>query len=306
LERTLTRFWLSLAIAVWSGQANAQSSPDSSDILAKAALSALSVAALRREGATTVSVFGANGDQADFYSTSIGAGTNLLADPRLFAEFQVAYQNYDPEYLLPGTNLDLVDVRWSSVALSGGIGWNYKLNDRLILRPMAIAALGHVFGKAIFDELLSTGDSGGLGELFDDGIFAGGVGAALVLNYDQTFAGGDLELRARQSWLRLVPLDDAGDYDVSATASATNLYSSYSIPIPASKRLRGVVEASYTQFWGDQADTLRTPWLGTMGGGVELPTALRFGSDALYGRAVLRYVFGEGYEGLAIGLGVNF
>jgi hypothetical protein len=306
LERTLKRFCLSLVCVVLAGQADAQSSPDSSDALARAALAAFSVGALRREGATTVSVIGASGDEADFYSTSIGAGTDLPADPRVYAELQVAYQNYDPEYLLPATDADLVDVRWSSVALSGGLGWNYAIDDNLTLRPMAIASVGHVFGKAIFDELLPDGDGGGLGELFDDGIFVGGVGAALVLNYVRTIAEGDLELRARQSWLRLVPLDDAGDYDVDATASATNLFGTYSIPIPASNSLRGVVEGSYTRFWGDQAGILRTSWLGTIGGGVEVPTAFRFGSEALYGRAVLRYVFGAGYEGVAIGLGVTF
>lgn len=302
----MKRYWPLLVFAVAAGQANAQSAPDSSEALAKVALSALSVAALRREGATTVSIFGAGGDEADFYSTSIGAGTNLPTDPRIYAEFQVAYQNYDPEYLLPGTNVDLVDVRWSSLALSGGLGWNYELDQGLTLRPMVIASLGYVFGNSVFDEILPGGDGGGLGDVFDDGVFAGGLGTALVLDYERTFAEGDLELRARQSWLRLVPLDDAADYGVDATASATNLYGSYSIPIPNSNNLRGVAEASYTRLWGDQADILRTRWLSTIGGGVEVPTALRFGSDALYGRAVLRYVFGEGYEGVAIGLGVTF
>jgi hypothetical protein len=286
--------------------AAAQTTPDSSDILARAALSALSASALRREGATTVSVVGANREESEFFSTSIGGGTRFGEESQFYGEFQLAYQNYDPAFVLPGEQADLVDVRWSSVALTGGLGFNHEINDSLTLRPIALASLGHVFGTAIFDELFPQGERSDVTGLFDDGLFAGGLGAAVVIDYRSSIPGGDLVLRARQSWMKLRPLDASADYDVDATASATNLFGKYSVPLPRSGDLRGVLETSYTRFYGDQAEILRTGWLGTVGGGVELPLPEQIGHGEMTGRAVLRYVFGEGYEGVAFGFGGSF
>lgn len=306
MGRSRKLIWAALPIAFTGTLAGAQSGPDSSDVLARAALSALSASALRREGATTVSVVGANREESEFFSTSIGGGARFGEESQVYGEFQLAYQDYDPAFVLPGRQADLVDVRWSSIALTGGLGWNHEINDSLTLRPIALASVGHVFGSAVFDELFPKGERSDLSGLFDDGLLAGGLGAAVVIDYQSAVPGGDLVLRARQSWMRLRPLDAASDYDVHATASATNLFGKYSVPIPRSGSLRGVVETSYTRFQGDQQETLNTAWLGSLGGGVELPLPETIGRGDMTGRAVLRYVFGDGYEGVAFGFGGSF
>lgn len=277
MERSLQFISTALVVALVAQHVGAHTTPDSSDILARAALSALSASALRREGATTVSVVGANRDESEFFSTSIGGGTKFGEDSQFCGELQLAYQDYDPAFVLPGLQADLVDVRWSSVALTGGLGWNHELNEKLTLRPIALASVGHVFGTALIDQILPGGDGSDVSGLFDEGLFAGGLGAAVVVDYRGAAPGGDLVLRARQSWMRLRPLEDSADYNVTATASATNLFGKYSVPSPRSGDLRGVVETSYTRFYGDQKETLRTGWLGTVGGGLELPLPEQFG-----------------------------
>ena len=306
MARNRRLIWATLPFVFSATHAVAQTTPDSSDILARAALSALSASTLRREGATTISVVEANREESKFFSTSIGGGTRFGEESQFYGEFQLAYQNYDPAFLLQGEQADLIDVRWSSVALTGGLGFNHEINDSLTLRPIALASLGHVFGTAIFDELFPEGERSDVSGLFDDGLFAGGLGAAVVIDYRSSIPGGDLVLRGRQSWMKLRPLDASADYDVVATASATNLFGKYSVPIPNSGSLRGVLETSYTHFQGDQEETLNTAWLGSLGGGVELPLPEHIGHGEMTWRAVLRYVFGDGYEGVAFGFGGSF
>ncbi len=291
-------------------RAGAQVGPGDTDLVAQAALAALGVAALPGDGATTISVLGASGAQADFFSTQIGGGYNPSDESSLYLEGYLAYQNYSPIFILPVPDPTLIDVRWSSVAFTGGVGWDMNLTEELVFRPVALASVGHVFGQAIFDGLLPSASGADPGGLFEDGLFAGGLGAALSLDYDAEVSGTRLDVRARHSWMKSVPVGEPDRLGVSSIASATNLFGRATRPIPGANwgglPLNAVAEASYTRFWGDQAIILRTDWLSTIGAGLEVELPESTPASLSAGRLTLRYVFGQNYDGISIGIGLSF
>ena len=284
----------------------AQSGPASSDTVARAALAALGVAALPGGGSSTLSVDSANGENVDFFSTRIGGGFDAGEDGKLHFEGYLVYQNYSPIYLLPTADPTFIDVRWSSLAATGGIGRNYELADGLVLRPSALATVGHVFGKAILDGLLPASFNSAQREQFENGLFVGGLGGSLSLEFERQIGEGAVDLRARQSWMRFVPLSKTKSLNASSIASSTNLFGEYSRPLGDNSGPRAVLEASYTYFWGDQSQILRTDWLGSIGAGIELPTPAGTPAGISTGRLMLRYVLGEGYDGLSLGISLAF
>jgi len=287
-----------IALLFGAGSARAQLGPDDSDRVAKAALSALSVAALPLAGTNTISVIGASGDQADFFSTRIGGGRNLEEGEPLYLEGFVAYQSYTPIFILGDGDPTLVNTRWSSLALSGGVGWDFPVAEDLVLRPIALGSVGHVFGRAIFEDLLPPGGAGDPQDFFDDGLFAAGLGGAVALQFDRDVAGTTLDLRARQSWMRLTAIGETDRFGVQADA------------IPGARvqglPLSGVMEAGYPHFWADQQDILRTDWLAMIGAGFAVATPENTWGGVTSGRLTLRYLVGDDYDGLSFGLGFRF
>ena len=282
----------------------AQSGPANSDSVARAALAALGVAALPGGASSTLSVDSANGENVDFFSTRIGGGFDAGEYGKLHFEGYLVYQNYSPIYLLPTADPTFIDVRWSSLAATVGIGRNYELAEGLVLRPSALATVGHVFGKAILDGLLPSSFNAAQREQFEDGLFVGGYGGSLTLEFESQIGEGAVDLRARQSWMRFVPLNES--LSASSIASSTSLFGEYSRPLRDNTGLSAVLEASYTHFWGDQSQILRTDWLGTIGAGIEFPTPAGTPGGLSTGRLILRYAVGEGYDGLSLGISFAF
>jgi hypothetical protein len=290
--------------------ASAQVGPGDSDLIATAALAALGVAALPGTGANTISILGASGDSTDFFSTQLGGGYTPDPDSPLHLEGYIAYQNYSPIFVLPSPDPTLIDVRWSSVAFTGGVGWNVDLSDDLVFRPAALMSVGHVFGRAVLDDLLPPASGADPSGFFEDGLFAGGLGASVALDFDTDTSRGNLDLRARQSWMTFVPIGRANRLSASSIAHSTTLFGRYTQPVPNADwgglPLSSVWEASYAHYWGDQAVILRTDWIGSVGAGLEIGLPDETPFDVSAGRITFKYVFGETYEGVSLGLGVSF
>ncbi len=288
----------------------AQVGPGDTEVVARAALSALGVATLPGNGANTVGILGASGQSTEFISTQLGGGFVPNTKWPLHVEGYVAYQSYSPIFVLPAPDPTLIGVRWSSVAFTGGVGRNFDLTDGLVLRPSALLSLGHVFGREIFGDLLPVGSAADPQGDLDNGLFAAGVGASLAIEYNRRFDFGSLDVRARQSWMSLRPIRRPSLGSVRSIAHATNVFGRFTRPIQRSAgnspQLSSVWEASYTHYWGDQAIILRTDWLATLGTGVQIGVSdiAPFGVSA--GRVTLRYVIGENYDGVSLGLSMEF
>lgn len=244
----------------------------------------------------------------DFASGQLGAWGTPLEDSDLYLEGFVATQYYTPSFeIADGTNR-IEDVKWRSFATTVGIGWEFPLTERLAFRPMVNAAVGRITSNS---DVAAVGVPGGQADFIaGDAVEAFGYGGSLSLDYAYQTDARQVEMRLRHVRLRHVAIGETDDPGSDTETVVTSAIARHRMPIGdlrlAGGRVRWAVEATYARYDGDTGDILGLPWIARIGTGLEFETGQlgRYAPPRV--RTMIRYVFGEDFEGIGIGAGLVF
>ena len=243
--------------------------------------------------------------------TSLGGGFTMSRDFPLYLEGTAAYARYDPTFVASdGTQQRAFPVKWNSLSGTVGAGWDFRLNDRLVLRPIFNFSLGHVESDlSIFNDILEN-QSGQDIQFLDNGqLNAYGVGGSLMLDYENYLPDGEVDVELRYTNITLHSYGHPSEaVEGSSDAKTASLWARYRAPTGAivlDRPLRYVLELAHTQFFGDLRGALGFNYLTSVGAGLELDSS-KYDIFITRTRLLLRYKFGDNVQGWSVGLAVSF
>lgn len=281
---------------------------------ADSALAVLGISAVPSETASTLVFDTGPGSEPgnDFTSAQLGGGFTLSESVPLYLEGYVGYSRYDPVFVLSGgADQQRIPAKWTSLAATGGIGWDFGLTEHLALRPVLNLTLGTVISDTAFVSDLVADALGVEGEFLKSGsLTAGGIGGSLSLVYNRRWANDvEADLILRHTHIHLEPI--AGDEDVAGSAEAvtTALWSRLRLPTGYDAfggPVRSVTEFSASHLPGDQGEILNTEWLAQVGFGYEIDITETRVPLVTTTRLMFRYVKGEYLDGYSLGLAASF
>lgn len=282
---------------------------------AASALALFGITAVPNETASTLVLNTGTrpGGNSDFVAAQLGSGITVSKSFPLYLEGYIGYNRYVPEFVLTdGDERARFLPKWTTLAATGGIGWDFALTEHLVFRPVLDLTLGQIVSDTAFVAQFLA-NRWGIDDahfLRDGGLTAGGIGGSLMLAYDRRWPN-DLEAdwTLRYSDFYLKPI--AGDRDVVGEANARSLVLWSRLRMPTGSYafgspVRTVSEFSASWLPGDQGEILRTDWLAQVGFGLELDVSKTSIPLVSSGRMVFRYTRGEYLEGYGLGLAVSF
>ncbi|MET0067395.1 MAG: hypothetical protein ABW076_13700 [Candidatus Thiodiazotropha sp.] len=260
---------------------------------------------------STLSINNANTGNPGFRLSQFYGGFTYSEDIPLYLDGGIAYSQFDPTIVLENEGEQATfEFDWSSLSLSGAIGWDFQIADKLIVRPTFNVMLG-----TLRSELYITGPiiPWALDEewgLFDDGkMDVYGVGEALMLDYEDYTEAREIDFEARIGHMYMEGYHASNNDTVgSASVATASLWTRYRSPtgielmkIP----LRYVLEASHTEFIGDQRGILGFDSLSSLGAGFEIDSS-HYPVYVTRTRILLRHVFGKHVSGTSLGIALSF
>ena len=281
---------------------------------AEGALALYGLAALPDDSASTLALdTGQDPDRDyDFRGSQLGGGFAISENVPLYLEGYIAYNRFDPVlFLIDQGQTSEVPLKWTSVAATGGIGWEFRLGEHFKLRPLAHISLGRIQSDASVGATIIADRLGlDMGFLDGGGITVGGLGASLALSYNQRFKNDhEVDATLRYSYLDLQPIGDDSDIIARAEAETTALWARWRYPTGAElwdRPVRGVVDFSGSYLSGDQGKAIGTDWLARVGVGMEVDLSETWVPWVSTTRLMVRFTKGEEVEGYSIGLGISF
>ncbi|WP_237165104.1 hypothetical protein [Pandoraea vervacti] len=262
---------------------------------------------------TTSSLSINNGTTGDpgFWQTQLGGGFTLSRSFPLYLEGTLAYSRYDPTFVASdGTESRTLPVRWNTLSTTLGVGWDFRLGDELVLRPILNGSLGRVVsdlraGQTLVNHVADLD----LDFLKNGALNAYGVGGSLMLDFEHYRESYeiDVELRATDIHLRSFGSTSAG-MQGSANAQQLSLWSRWRAPTgwrALARPVRYVLEAAYSQYFGDSAGVLGFNNLTSLGVGLELDSS-KYPVVVTRTRLMARYVFGRDVQGVSFGFAMSF
>jgi hypothetical protein len=242
--------------------------------------------------------------------SQLGAGFTWSDSFPLYLEGMLAYSRYDPLFVASdGTQTRDVPLKWNSVAITAGLGWDIRLSDTLVLRPMINGTIGYLGSDLSAASFV-------IGDLLDKelsfarrgDIKAWGGGGSLVLDYDYDTADNEYDFEIRYSYMHLQTFDGIAELTGNADVGSLNVWARWRAPLSDwsafGNPVRHVLELTYSEFTGDQRGALGFDRLVSLGAGVELDLSRSEVVDRA--RAMLRYVRGDNVSGFSLGFAVTF
>ncbi|MEM1129612.1 MAG: hypothetical protein AAGH83_03720, partial [Pseudomonadota bacterium] len=187
---------------------------------------------------------------------------------------------------------------------AAGAGWNFDLGENWDVRPIFNLGIGRITSNSDFTE-----EEDGITDfLAEDPMNAGAIGASMLFAYSAMQGEQETDIRIRHSRMELFPVGDWSDTGASARAVTTAGLARLRHPLPylgqvGNGPVRAVYEGSLAVYAGDQDDVFDIPWLGRAGVGLEIETGLTRPDRA---RVMVRYVFGDDFNAVAIGGALQF
>ncbi|MBE9608322.1 hypothetical protein INR99_03075 [Chitinilyticum litopenaei] len=278
-----------------------------------AVLALLSYSAILDLTASSLSFENAQSDNPSLTMAQMGGGATLSKEVPLYLEGAIGYSRYDPVFLISnGQETRPIPLKWNSGMLQGGIGWDFPVgeNGEWVIRPIANIALGAIASDVKLGEWWLE-NKANVDFNFGDGgqMTAGGLGGALMLDYEHVSPEHDIDLELRYSYIHLEGMGGSKDLQSKADSMTANIYARWRAPIAdwtlLGKPFRYVLETSHSRYYGDQAGVLGFDYLTTLGAGIELDSSA-YPILVTRTRLVGRYVFGNGVEGFSVGLACSF
>ena len=259
----------------------------------------------------TLSFSNAESGNPGFSMSSLGGGVTFSKGFPLYLEGTAAYSRYDPVFLVSdGTDERAIPVKWNSVSVTAGIGWDFPIAKELVLRPIVNFSSGRVSSDLAIGTRLIENETGQDIEFLDNGhLDALGVGGSLMLDYERYRPENEIDVELRYTSIYLQSISSSSEaVEGHAISQTLNLWSRWRAPtgLTALQRpIRYVLEFSHTQFIGDLRGGMGFDWLTSLGAGLELDSSAH---KVIITRTRLlgRYKFGNGVQGWSLGIAVSF
>jgi len=246
-----------------------------------------------------------------FGQSQLGGGFTLSRTFPLYVEGTLAYSRYDPTFVATdGAQQRPLPTRWNTFSTTVGIGWDFRITNELVFRPILNGTIGRVssdlkLGQSVVNHVTDSN----LQFLENGSLDAYGYGGSLVLDYEHYRANYeiDAELRATDIYLRSFgSTSDA--VQGSAMAQQVSLWTRWRAPTgwhALDRPIRYVLELAYSHYFGDSAGVLGFNDLTSLGVGLELDSS-KYPIVITRTRALVRYVFGHNVHGVSFGFAVSF
>jgi hypothetical protein len=242
-----------------------------------------------------------------FRQSSISGG-GTLKDTPLYLEGTLAYSRYDPTFNAQGPLP--IPVKWDSLLATAGVGWDFPLAPRLVLRPIANVSLGRVESEgAVTPAARQVPGSGAALDFLSHGdLNAAGLGGSLMLDYERYLPDNEIDAELRYSSVHLQSFQSSSAVQGHSLAQTLSFWSRYRAPsglVALERPVRYVLEYAYSRFLGDLEGALGFTYVNSFGLGLELDTS-RYDSFVTRTRLLLRYKTGNNVSGWAVGLALSF
>jgi hypothetical protein len=244
--------------------------------------------------------------------TQLGGGFTLSQSFPLYLEGAIGGSRYDPTFVVSdGQQQRALPTRWTNVAATGGIGWDFPLNEKkdLVIRPIFNFSLGEVLSDATAAQFLINRRTDKNVSFIENGsLNAYGLGGSLMLGWYPRQEPYEFDLELRYTDIYLQSFGSSSGVRGSANAESTNLYARWRAPtglLAFNRPLRYVLELSHSTYLGSQADILGFNHLTSLGIGLEIDTGA---VTKLFSRLriVGRYAFGKDITGASLGIALSF
>ena len=245
-----------------------------------------------------------------------GFGFTVSKSFPLFLESYIGYARYDPRTLFTGATARQLPLRWNNVAATIGVGWDIRLTDYLVLRPILNGSVGYAASDAaLFGTFVRPAHRRRSLDARDLHVHVAGLGGSLMLAYYDHRPARDIDVELRYTQIRLETFGDTVQAAYgSATAQTLGLWGRYRWPTrweAFGRPIRWVLDGSATTYLGDQREALGFAWAMKLGGGIEFDVG-RFevgaaGINLSLARLIGRYFVGDrGVTGISFGIGLSF
>ena len=265
---------------------------------------------------SSLSINDAKSGDPGLQQITFGGGFTINQDFPLYLEGTVGYSRYDPTYAASsGNEKFLLPVKWNSLSLTGGIGWDFPLteNRELKLRPILNFTFGHVesdislIGRYLREHFDLDSDS--LKFLDGGRMNTYGYGGSLMLDWEHYREDYEVDVELRYTNMKLRSYkSDYNSIEGSSDTEILSLWTRWRAPTGMTmlnKPLRYVLEGSNTTFLGAQRGAFGFNYLSTVGVGFELDSS-DYSVFVTRTRLLYRYTFGENVSGHSIGLAMSF
>jgi len=265
---------------------------------------------------SSLSINDAQSGDPGLRQTTLGGGFTISQDFPLYLEGTIGYSRYAPNFITSTDEETLeIPVKWNSLSLTGGIGWDFPLTEdkELKLRPIFNFTLGHIesdasiLGRYLEERFDLPEDA--LKFLERGRMNAYGLGGAIMLDWEHYREDYEVDVELRYTNIQLRSFDsDYNSIEGSSDANILSLWTRWRAPTGYTllhKPLRYVLEGSNTTFLGAQRDALGFNYLSTFGIGFELDSS-NYKVFITRTRLLYRYTFGENVSGHSIGLAMSF
>jgi len=265
---------------------------------------------------SSLSINDASSGDPGLQQTTLGGGFTISKDFPLYLEGTVGYSRYDSKFFASDGGKTLsIPVKWNSLSLTGGIGWDFPLteNKELKLRPILNFTFGHIESDAsilgrILEERLDL-ESDSLEFLNRGRMNVYGLGGSIMLDWEHYREDYEIDVELRYTNIQLRSFEsDYSSIQGSSDANILSLWTRWRAPTGftmLNNPVRYVLEGSNTTFLGAQRDALGFNYLSTIGVGFELDSS-DYPVFITRTRLLYRYTFGKNVSGYAIGLAMSF
>ncbi|WP_322032054.1 hypothetical protein [Paraburkholderia sp. J76] len=279
---------------------------------ANAVLALLSYTVTPDLSASSLSIRNAETANPSLNMTQFGGGFTLSPGFPLYLEGALGGSRYDPTFVASDGQVERqLPTRWTNVAATGGIGWDFPLNEKkdLVIRPIFNISLGEVFSDASAAQFLVNRKTDRNIDFIRNGsLNAYGVGGSLMIGWYPRMEPYEFDLELRYTDIFLQSFGSSSAVRGHANAESTNLYARWRAPtglLALNRPLRYVLELSHSTYLGSQADVLGFNQLTSLGVGLEIDTGA---VTKLFSRlrVVARYAFGRDITGASLGIALSF
>ncbi|MEX0328712.1 MAG: autotransporter outer membrane beta-barrel domain-containing protein [Ruegeria sp.] len=248
----------------------------------------------------------------DFKSAQLGGGFRLSEGVPIYLEGYIGYARYDPVLTFSGTGeTTRLPLKWTSAAVTGGIGYQFDLGERWKFTPMAHISIGRTQSDASVATQVLANRLGIERDFVESGgLWAGGGGGSLTLDYKRPLSNDrEFEMSLRYTHIEYWPIGDDEDLLVQSTAANAVLWTRYRFPTGRrmfGRPVRWVGDFSYSYLIGDQSLVLGTDWLARIGGGIEVDLSDTWVPWVTTTRIMVRYYGSDTVNGYTAGIGISF
>ncbi len=260
--------------------------------------------------ASSLAISGGTGGSTPLSMSALGGGFTWSRSLPLYLEGTLAYIRYDPQFLIGnGIIQQEAQTKWSSLAGTVGVGWDFPIASELVLRPMANFTLGRLASTASLFGILDNQKSSDVQFLQGGHLNAFGYGGSLMLDYEHYRRDYEVDVEVRLTDIRLQSYGNTSEaVKGTSLAQSLGLWSRWRAPVgfeALNRPVRYVLEYAYDYYFGPNGDMLGFSSLSSIGAGLELDTSA-YDRIVTRWRLMGRYRFGNGVSGWGVSIGMSF